>query len=129
MTRLYHFTKIQNVPSIMRRGLQPYSSCHLVGHLPVVWLTEQRTRRDYPPGWVRDCRKRGWRGSSTWHCNSPLRLAVSKPNVPVFRWIEWASGQPFICDAINARFARRYMSRWWIAFAPISPDCISVGAA
>ena len=50
MTRLYHFTKIQNVPSIMRRGLQPYSSCHLVGHLPVVWLDRATNTAGLPSG-------------------------------------------------------------------------------
>jgi hypothetical protein len=128
MTALYHFTKMQNVPSIMRRGLQPHSSCRLVGYAPVVWLTEQQTRRDFAPGWFRDCQKRGWRGSPTWLYDRPLRLAISKPNVPVLPWIEWVTGQPFY-GAIEMRFARRYMSKWWIAFAPIAPDCISVGAA
>jgi|SRR6516162_116121 hypothetical protein len=128
MTQLYHFTKIQNVPSIMLRGLQPHSSCRLVGYAPVVWLTEQRTRRDFPPGWVRAVRQRGWSGSPTWLHNRPLRLSISKPNVPIIPYLEWASAQPFF-DRFDKWFAHRYMSRWWIAFAPISPDCISVGTA
>jgi hypothetical protein len=57
-----------------------------------------------------------------------LRLAISKPDVPILPYLEWVSEQPFY-DNFDKWFARRYMSKWWIAFAPISPDCISVGAA
>lgn len=127
LSGLYHFTKIQNVPSIMRRGLQPRRSCHLVAYLPVVWLTEQRTRRDFPPGTVEDCRERGWRGSPTWLCNCPLRLTISNLDVPIIPYLKWVSGEPSIYDDMDKWFARRFMSKWWIAFAPISPDYISVG--
>jgi hypothetical protein len=127
MTTLYHFTKIRNVPSIMRHGLRPHSSCRLVAYAPVVWLTEQQTRRDFAPGWRRDCLKRGWRGSPTWLHDRSLRLVVFKPNVPIIPWLDWAVEQPF-AGAIEMYFARRYMSKWWITFAPIAPDCISVGA-
>jgi hypothetical protein len=127
VTTLYHFTRIRSVPSIMRRGLLPHCSCRLVGYASVVWLTEQPTRRDFPPGWRQDCLDRGWRGSPTWLYNRPFRLAVSKPNVPVLPWLEWVSGQPF-SKHFDMWFARRHMSKWWIAFAPISPDRISVGA-
>jgi hypothetical protein len=128
MIALYHFTKIQNVPSIMREGLRLRYGHQIVGGMPVVWLTEQRTRRDFLPGWSRDCRKRGWRGSATWLDGQSVRLTISKPNVLVVPWLEWVSRQPFY-EIINARFAHHYMSKWWIAFAPISPDCISVGSA
>ena len=124
---LYHFTKIQKVPSIMRRGLQPHVGCHLVAYAPVVWLTEQRTRRDFPPGIDRDCRERGWRGSPTWICDRTLRLTISKPGVPIFPFIQWRLEQPFHDENCDMWFMHRFMSKWWIAFAPISPDCISVG--
>jgi hypothetical protein len=128
MTTLYHFTQIRSVPSIMRQGLRPHSSCVLVAFAPVVWLTEQQTRRDFAPGWFQDCQKRGWRGGPTWLYNRPLRLVIAKPNVPTFPYLEWVSGQPFY-DRFDKWFVRRHMSKWWVAFAPISPDCISVGAA
>src|SRR5262249_58587278 len=110
----------------MRRGSQPRGGGPLVNDMPVVWLTDQRTRREFSDGWMVDCRKRGWQGPSTWLHDSPLRLVISEPDVPVFRWIEWVSDTP-LHNSLDRWFTRRYLTKWWVAFAPISPNCISVG--
>jgi len=48
-----------------------------------------------------------------------VRLIISKPNVPICPFLKWFSGQPHY-EFADKWFCRRFMSKWWIAFAPIS---------